>query len=54
MVGVGDSYNDFPLLMACGLKAAMGNSVKEILDIADYVAPSVDDDGLANVIEKYF
>jgi len=53
MVGVGDSYNDFPLLMACGLKAAMGNSVKEILDIADYVAPSVNDDGLADVIEKF-
>lgn len=53
MIGVGDSYNDFPLLMACGLKVAMGNSIKEILDIADYVAPSVDDDGLADVIEKF-
>lgn len=27
IIGVGDSYNDFPLLMACGLKVAMGNAV---------------------------
>jgi len=40
MIGVGDSYNDFPLLMACGLKVAMGNAIPELKEIADYVAPS--------------
>lgn len=54
MIGVGDGYNDFSLLMACGLKVAMGNAVDELKAIADYVAPTVNDDGLANVIEKYF
>ncbi|MFC1626639.1 HAD family hydrolase [Patescibacteria group bacterium] len=53
LIGVGDSYNDFPLLMACGLKVAMGNAVKELKDIADFIAPSVDDDGVAVVIEKF-
>lgn len=53
MIGVGDSYNDFPLLMACGLKVAMGNAVSELKEIADYVAPSVEDDGVADVIEKF-
>jgi Cof subfamily protein (haloacid dehalogenase superfamily) len=53
IIGVGDSYNDFPLLMACGLKVAMGNAVPELKAIADYVAPSVDDDGVADVIEKF-
>lgn len=53
MIGVGDGYNDFPLLMACGLKVAMGNAVKDLKEIADFVAPTVDDDGLAAVIEKY-
>ena len=53
IIGVGDGYNDFSLLMACGLKVAMGNAVDELKAIADYVAPSVENDGLANVIEKY-
>lgn len=53
MIGIGDHYNDFPLLMACGLKVAMGNAVDELKEIADYIAPSVDEDGVANVIEKY-
>lgn len=53
IIGVGDSYNDFPLLMACGLKIAMGNAASELKAIADFVAPSVDDDGVATVIEKF-
>lgn len=53
MIGVGDHYNDFPLLMACGLKVAMGNAVDDLKAIADYIAPSVDEDGVADVIEKF-
>jgi hypothetical protein len=53
MIGVGDGYNDFPLLMACGLKIAMGNGVPELKAIADFIAPSVEDDGIATVIEKF-
>lgn len=53
IIGVGDSYNDFPLLEACGLKIAMGNAVPELKAIADFVAPSVEDDGVATVIEKF-
>lgn len=53
MIGVGDGYNDFPLLMACGLKIAMGNAVPELKAIADFIAPSVDEDGVATVIEKF-
>lgn len=53
MIGVGDGYNDFPMLMACGLKIAMGNAVSELTAIADFVAPSVEEDGVATVIEKF-
>lgn len=53
IIGVGDGGNDFPLLMACGLKVAMGNAVDELKEIADYVAPTVDNDGVADVIEKF-
>ena len=53
IIGVGDGYNDFPLLMACGLKVAMGNAVEDLKAIADYVAPTVEEDGVADVIEKF-
>lgn len=53
IIGVGDGGNDFPLLMACGLKVAMGNADENLKAIADYVAPTVDEDGLADVIEKF-
>lgn len=53
IIGVGDSYNDFPLLMASGLKVAMGNAVPELKEVADYVAPTVEEDGVAHVIDKF-
>lgn len=53
IIGMGDGYNDFPLLMACGLKVAMGNAVEDLKEIADYVAPTVEQDGVADVIEKF-
>ncbi len=53
IIGVGDGYNDFPLLMACGLKVAMGNAVDDLKAIADYIAPTVDEDGVADVINKF-
>ncbi len=53
IIGVGDGLNDFPLLMACGLKVAMGNAPEELKAIADYVAPTVEEDGVADVIEKF-
>jgi hypothetical protein len=53
IIGVGDGYVDFPLLMACGLKIAMGNAVPELKAIADFIAPTVDEDGVAVVIDKF-
>lgn len=53
IIGVGDGYNDFPLLMACGLKVAMGNAVPDLKEIADYIAPTVEEDGVADVIERF-
>lgn len=53
IIGVGDSYNDFPLLMACGLKIAMGNAAPELKAIADFIAPTVEEDGVATIIEKF-
>ncbi len=52
VVGVGDGYNDFPLLEASGFKVAMGNANDELKEIADVIIPSLDEDGLAFLIDK--
>lgn len=53
IIGVGDGHNDLSLLIACGFKIAMGNAINEIKSIADYIAPSVEEDGVAHIIEKF-
>ncbi|MCL4359868.1 HAD family hydrolase [Patescibacteria group bacterium] len=53
IIGIGDGYNDYPLLSACGLKVAMGNAVAELKAIADVIAPPVEEDGVAWVLERY-
>ena len=49
----GDSYNDLPLLEACRLRIVMAGAPKELVDVADYLAPSAEQDGLAVAIEDY-
>lgn len=51
MVGIGDSYNDYPLFMACGYKIAMGNAPKELKDIADFVTLPTADGGMRQALE---
>ena len=53
IAAAGDSFNDLALLRACGLGIAMGNAAPEIKEMADYLAPAVDDDGLAVAIEEF-
>ena len=53
MAAVGDSYNDLPLLHACGWRIAMGNAAQDVRAIAHYVAPPVEEDGLSDAIDRY-
>jgi hydroxymethylpyrimidine pyrophosphatase-like HAD family hydrolase len=53
VIAAGDSYNDLPLLRMCGLRIAMGNAPTELKAIADYIAPPVEEDGLAVAIEEF-
>ena len=53
IIAAGDSFNDLPLLAACGAGIAMGDAPEELKAIADYVAPRVDEDGLAVALEDF-
>lgn len=53
IIGVGNGSNDCALFNACGLRVAVGNAVPELKKMADYIAPSVHEDGVTDVIEKF-
>jgi len=52
-IAVGDSYNDVSLFKVCEIRIAMGNAPRELQVMANYVAPPVEEDGLAVAIEEY-
>lgn len=50
LVGIGDSYNDYPLFMACGYSIAMGNAPRELLEIADKVVKPTSEGGMVEAL----
>lgn len=53
IIGVGDTTHDLPFLQLCGIKIAMGNAQQKVKDIADIIVPTVDQDGLVEVVKEY-
>jgi hypothetical protein len=51
IMAFGDSSNDEQMVVRAGVGVAMGNSVPELLDVADYIAPTNEDDGVAYTLE---
>lgn len=52
-IGLGDSGNDLPIFQSAGLKVAVENARHELKELADYIAPSVQENGLAYVIDRF-
>ena len=52
VVAFGDMPNDLPMLAWAGRGYAMANAHPEVLAAAEHVAPSNDEDGMAQVVEK--
>lgn len=52
-IAIGDSGNDLSMVEWAGLGVAMANASPETLAAADWVAPSVDEDGVVAVIERF-
>ena len=53
MMAIGDSPNDMAMLLASGMPVAVGNAEDEVKAIAEYIAPSNDEDGVADAVEKF-
>ncbi len=49
----GDQDNDFEMLQNAGIKVAMGNASQKLKSIADYIAPTIENDGLSAAIERF-
>jgi Cof subfamily protein (haloacid dehalogenase superfamily) len=52
-VAFGDGENDVELLQWAGYGVAVANAHPKVLAVADFVCPSVDEEGVAQVIESY-
>ncbi len=52
-LAIGDNLNDLTMIEAAGVGVAMGNAMPELKDIADWVAPTQAEDGLAAAIERF-
>ena len=51
VVAIGDAANDEPMLAIAGTAVAMGQAPAELRERAHLVAPEVDDDGVARVLD---
>lgn len=54
VIAFGDMPNDLPMLAWAGHSVAVGNAHPEVLSAVDEVAPSNDEDGVAQVLERWF
>jgi Cof subfamily protein (haloacid dehalogenase superfamily) len=53
VIAVGDEGNDISMIEWAGLGVAMGNAVENVKAIADHIAPSVEEDDVAEIIERF-
>lgn len=54
VVGLGDGYNDIPLISVCGFKVAMANAPIELKEMADLIVPDVEHEGLVTLIDTIY
>lgn len=54
LVACGDGFNDVSMVNFAGMGVAMENACAETKAVANYIAPSCDEDGVADAIRKFF
>ena len=53
VMAIGDNFNDLTMLEYAGTSVAMGNAPQPVKDSAQWVAPDVEEDGVAVAIKKF-
>lgn len=53
VIACGDGFNDLSMIKYAGLGVAMSNAQPVVIEAADYVTDSCDEDGLVPVIRKF-
>lgn len=53
VICIGDHENDIHMIKYAGLGVAMGNAVRSVKDIADYITKSNEENGVAHVINEF-
>lgn len=53
MICCGDGFNDLSMIRFAGLGVAMANAQEEVMEAADYITFSNDEDGVAHVVKKF-
>ncbi len=53
VLAIGDNFNDLEMIEYAGIGVVMGNGAEGLKPLGDWVAPSVEDDGVAVAIEKF-
>jgi Cof subfamily protein (haloacid dehalogenase superfamily) len=53
ILAIGDQGNDLSMITHAGIGVAMGNAPDEVKQFANYVAPRIDQDGVAEAIERF-
>lgn len=54
IIAIGDGHNDIEMISYAGLGVAMANSHPELLEVADVVTSSIDDNGVMKFLKSYF
>ncbi len=52
-MAIGDAGNDIAMIKKAGIGVAMGNGFKEVLEIADYITTTNEENGVAKAINKF-
>jgi|TARA_B100002003_G_C14081097_1_gene520086 hypothetical protein len=54
VVAIGDNPNDVDMVRWAGMGIGMANGTDEVKEVADWITGSIEEDGVAQAVEKFF
>ena len=53
IMAIGDQDNDIEMLLAAGIRVAMGNATENLKKVSNFITKTVDEDGVVHAINKF-